>query len=193
MKEEKYPSTKEIIYLLGMGTLVAASFVAPGLTIAVGAIYKAKRRHEWEENQKAWKKFNTALLKRNLKRLQEQKIVEIVEKNGQEVIKLTQKGHSKYLKFKMEDWSQKNRGWDGKWRLVIYDIGKLKKTNQENFRRILKQMNFWPLQESVYLTPYKCQEAVEYLKEYFDLGQEVIFLEISKLENENLYKQYFGL
>lgn len=192
MTEEKYPTTKEILIILGIGTVIAASFIAPGLPIALGAIQRAKRKHDWEQNQKAWKKFNVRLLKRNLKRLYEQKIIEIKEKDGQEVIKLTQRGHTKYLKFKMEDWSMKNNGWDGKWRLVIYDVSKLKRNQQENFRRILKQMNFWPLQKSVYLTPHKCQEAVSYLREYFNLGEEVLFLEVSKLENDHLYKQYFG-
>ena len=41
------------------------------------------------------------LLKRNLKRLRDQKVVEIINKNGQEIVKLTQKGQTKYLKFKL--------------------------------------------------------------------------------------------
>lgn len=193
MIKDGYPTNKEILLLLGVGTLLTASIVMPGLTVAAGAIMRAKRKHDWEENQKAWKKFNIPLLRRNLKRLYEQKLVEVVEEKGQEVIKLTQKGHTKYLRFKMEDWSNKARGWDGKWRVVIYDICKLKKSRQEAFRRILKQMNFWPLQKSVYLIPYKCYEAVNYLREYFNLGKEVMVLEVSKLENEGYYKQYFSL
>lgn len=192
IKDGGYPTNKEILLMLGVGTLLTASIVMPGLGIAAGAIIKAKRKHDWKENQKEWKKFNVPCLRRNLRRLYEGKLVEVIEKNGQEVVKLTQKGHAKYLRYKMEDWSNKGKGWDGKWRLVIYDISKLKKDKQEGFRRTLKQMNLWPLQKSVYLTPYKCQEAVNYLREYFNLGEEVIFLEVSKLENEHLYKQYFG-
>ena len=192
MSKDSYPTNKEILLLLGVGTLLVASIVMPGLTMAAGIIMKAKRRHDWEENQKAWKKFNVPLLRRNLKRLQEQKLVEVVEEKGQEVVKLTQKGYTKYLKFRMEDWSNKSHNWDGKWRVVIYDINKMKKARQESFRRMLKQMNFWPLQESVYLTPYKCQEAIGYLREYFNIGEEVMVLEVSKLENESYYKHYFG-
>lgn len=54
-------------------------------------------------------------------------------------------------------------------------------------------MNFHQLQKSVYLTPYKCQKAIEYLREYFNLGEEVLLLEVNKLENEAHLKQYFGL
>lgn len=193
MVKNDYPINKEIFLLLGVGTLLAASVVMPGLTVAAGAIMRAKRKHDWAENQKEWKKFNVPLLRRNFKRLYEQKLVEVIEENGQKVVKLTQKGHTKYLRFKMEDWSNQNKGWDGKWRVVLYDISKFKKAQQESFRRMLKQMNFWPLQESVYLTPYKCQEAIKYLKEYFNIGEEVTVLEVNKLENEGYYKQYFSL
>ncbi len=192
-QKDEYPSTKEILYLLGMGTLLIGSIVMPGLAVAAGSIYRAKRRYDWEQSQKEWKKFNLKLLRRNLKRLQNQKIVEIINESGQEVIKLTQKGHTKYLRCKLEELSLKGRPWDGKWRLVIYDISKLKKSAQENFRRVLKQINFFPLQKSVYLMPYKCSEEIGYLREYFNLGEEVLLLEVSKLENESYYKQYFGL
>lgn len=187
-----YPNTRDILLLLGMGTIIAGSFITPGLPVAIGAVMKAKRKHDWQQNQKEWKKFNTKLLRRNLKRLQDQKIVEVKNEKGQEVIKLTQKGHTKYLKFKLEEVSLKGKNWDGKWRLVIYDVSKLKRQQQESFRRMLKQMNFYLLQKSVYLTPYKCGEAIEYLREYFNLGEEVLFLEVSKLENDVYYKQYFG-
>lgn len=190
---EKYPSTKEVIYLLGMGTLLLGSILMPGLGLAAGAIYRAKKRHDFLKSQKQWKKFNRYLLKRNLKRLHEQKIVEIVEENGQQLIKLTQKGRTKYLRFKLEDLSTKGTRWDNKWRLVLYDVNKLKRTKQDAFRRMLKQMNFYPLQKSVYLTPFKCKEEIEYLREYFNLGEEVLLLEVSKLENEKYYKDYFGI
>lgn len=191
--QNKYPSSKEIIYLLGIGTLLLGSIFMPGLGIAAGQIYRAKERHDFKQIQKRWKKFNKYLLKRNLKRLHEQKIVEIVEQNGQEIIKLTQKGNSKYLRFKLEELSLKNRAWDRKWRLVLYDVNHLKRTRQDSFRRILKQMNFYPLQKSVYITPFKCRDEVEYLREYFNLGSEVLILEVSKLENEKYYKEYFGI
>ncbi len=192
-RKEDYPSNREILYLLGIGTLLLGSIFMPGLGLAGGAIIRAKRRHDFEQDQKSWKKFNISLLKRNLKRLHEQKIIEIIEKDGQEVIKLTQKGHTKFLKFKLEEVSLKGKGWDGKWRLVLYDIATLKKGKQESFRRMLKSMNFLPLQKSVYLIPFKCNDQIEYLKEYFNLSKEILLLEVHKLQNDKYYRDYFGI
>lgn len=191
--KEKYPNIREIIYLLGMGTLLIGTILMPGLGYAAGAIARAKRTSDWKADQKEWKKFNLHFLKRNLKRLRDQKIVEIVGKDGQELIKLTRKGHTKYLKFKLEHLSLQGKSWDGKWRIVIYDIAKFKKNQVSAFRNILKYINFFQLQKSVYLTPYPCDEQILYLREYFGIGEEVILLRVDKIENEDLYKQYFGL
>ena len=192
MKNE-YPTTKEIIYLLGMGSLLLGSILMPGLGYAAGAIARVKRNSEWKRSQKEWKKFNLYLLKRNLKRLQNQKVIEVVGKDGQELIKLTRKGYTKYLKFTLEQLSLDGKRWDGKWRIVIYDISKFKKSQTNAFRYILRYINFLPLQKSVYLTPYPCEEQITYLREYFDIGNEVLLIRADKIENEEIYRQYFGL
>ncbi len=191
--EQKYPTTKEIIYMLGMGTLLMGTILLPGLGYAAGTIIRAKRQGDWERSQKEWKKFNTPLLKRNLKRLKEQKVVAVSEENGEKVIKLTERGKVKFFKFKLEELSLKGQRWDGKWRIVMYDIAKFKKNQQSAFRNILKYINFLQLQRSVYLTPYPCEEQVNYLREFFGIGSEVVLIRADKLENEHIYKQYFGL
>lgn len=192
IQDDEYPNTRKIIYLLGMGAVLAASILMPGLGHAVRMIEKARREHEWRKAQKEWRKFNKNLLKYNLKRLKKQKVVEIVEENGQEIIKLTQKGHIKYLKFRLERLSLQGKKWDGKWRIVIYDISKFKRIQQNAFRNILKYINFLQLQKSVYITPYPCEEEMRYLREYFEIGEEVLLIRADKIENEDFYKQYFG-
>lgn len=191
--KDRYPNAKDIIYLLGVGVLITTSVLMPGLGLAAGAIIRTKRKNDWKSSQKEWKKFNPYLLKRNFKRLHDQKIVEIVNVNGQEVIKLTQKGQTRYLKYRLEQLSLNGRSWDGKWRIIMYDISKFKRNQQENFRRVLKFINFLQLQKSVYLTPYPCENQITYLREYFGIGDEVVLMRVDKIENEAIYKQYFGL
>lgn len=192
-KYGEYPGTGEIIYLLGMGTLLVASIFMPGLGYAARMIDRAKRSYDWQKSQKEWRRFNPYFLKYNLKRLKEQKVVEIIKEGEQEIVKLTKKGYTKYLKFKLEELSLKGKAWDGKWRIVIYDISKFKRNQQNAFRYILKYINFLLLQKSVYLTPYPCEEQITYLREYFGIGDEVLLIRADYIENENIYKQYFGL
>lgn len=83
--------------------------------------------------------------------------------------------------------------WDGKWRLIIYDIRKEKRYLSEIFRSFLRKMEFLQLQRSVYLTPYKCDEQIEFLRQYYGLDKEVLYLVVEKIENEKAYKDYFGV
>jgi phenylacetic acid degradation operon negative regulatory protein len=87
----------------------------------------------------------------------------------------------------------KSRKWDGKWRIIIYDIFSGKKQERELFRKTLKQLRFLQLQKSIYLTPFPCYDEIEYLRQVCDVGKEVIMLTVSGLENESVYKEYFNL
>lgn len=86
-----------------------------------------------------------------------------------------------------------SKKWDNKWRVVIYDISKKKKNSQEAFRRMLKQLQILKLQNSVYLTPFPCEDEINYLREYYNIGKEVILLTVDHIEDEEAYKKYFKL
>ena len=60
------------------------------------------------------------------------------------------------------------------------------------FRTKVKALGFLNLQESVYLYPYPCENEISFLREYFGVGEEIIFVEVSRLENDGPYKKYFG-
>lgn len=188
-----YPTTKEILYLLGMGTLVVASIVAPGAGYIAKGIMEWKEEAERKQAQKEWLKFNQAALRRNIKRLQAQNVVEIVKSDDVDVVRLTTKGRTKYFKFKLEEISLKKQQWDGKWRIVIYDISKYKRNQQSAFRNVIKRINMLQLQKSVYVTPYPCTKEIAYLREYFEIGDDVILIRADAIENEAAYRKYFGV
>ena len=128
-----------------------------------------------------------------IKRLEKQKLVEIAQIDKTPVVKITEKGRQRILKFKLEEIQLDQANWDGKWRIIIYDIAYVKRWQRELFRRILKRMNFYQLQKSVYLTPFKCTSEIEYLRQICDVGNEVVILIVSGFENDQVYKEYFGL
>lgn len=192
--EKQYPSPKEVLKLLGAGVLITACFVAPGLPLAIGAFAKGEREKEWKKLRKEWKKYNLSRLKQTLKRLYEQKTIEVVETKDGPIVKLTNKGKLRLLRYKLEEMQiKKPLIWDRKWRLIIYDIPKKKKKAQEVFRRILKGMKFLQLQKSVYLCPYPCEKEIEFLRELYGIGKYVVMLVVEKIENDKAYREYFGL
>src|SRR3989344_6132325 len=187
------PKTFEVLKLLATCSILIASVIVPGLPIAAGALLKIKKNIDYENSRKEWEKFNLWRLKQVLKRMQNSKYVEIVTQRGVPVVKITDKGKEKLLKYDLQNLQLDQSKWDGRWRLIIYDVGKDKKRQVDTFRRTLNNLKVLRLQRSVYLTPFKCEDEIEYLKQVFDLDEEVQVLLIRSLDNESTYKKYFGL
>ncbi len=189
-KEEihkKYAPVKQILTLLGTGAFFAMALIAPNTTLLGKAFLQSNEGYDW-------KKYNPFYIRRSIKRLQKEKLVEITEENGQKVIKLTQRGKRRILKYSLEELEIKTpKSWDGKWRIVIYDVTAAKHDLRTSFRETLQKLGFLQLQESVFLIPYPCDEEIAFLREYYGVGNEVIYIIAYKLENETIYRDYFGL
>lgn len=89
--------------------------------------------------------------------------------------------------------TRKNRKWDKRWRMIIYDIHEGKKAIRIKMRRTIQAFGFVRLQDSVWVYPYDCEELVILLKAEFKIGQEVLYCIVEKIENDKKLKKYFGL
>jgi len=185
----KYVRVKEILTLLASGVLLATAFIMPGM-----AKILPQSSENYQKNWKEWKRFNLAYLRRSLKRLKKQKLVEVEEENGLTTIKITTRGKRRVLKYALEELEiAQPKFWDGKWQLIIYDIPQPKRRLSNLMSQTLKNLGFLALQKSVYLIPYPCQPQIEFIREYFGLGDNVLILEVSKIENDKPLREYFGL
>ena len=187
------PKTKEVLMLLGAGAFLAASIIFPGLPMAAKPFIDVVKEADRNKRQKEWEKFNLWRLRQVIKRMQSSKLVEVKEEKGVPIIKITHKGKQKLLRYKIDEMVLDESNWDSKWRLVIYDVQTGKRANSEMFRTMLNKLRFLKLQRSVYLTPFKCEDEIEYLRLLFEIGNEVQILKVGSLENEAAYRRYFGI
>ena len=187
------PKTKEVLILLGAGAFLAASIIFPGLPMVAKPFINAAKEANRNKSQKEWEKFNLWRLRQVVKRMQSSKLVEIKEEKSIPIIKITQKGKQKLLRYKIDEMALDESSWDGKWRLIIYDVANTKRAHSEMFRTMLNKLKFLKLQRSVYLTPFKCEDEIEYLRLLFGIGNEVQILKVGSLENEMAYRRYFGI
>ncbi|MBI2019997.1 hypothetical protein HYS94_01085 [Candidatus Daviesbacteria bacterium] len=83
-----------------------------------------------------------------LKRLREKKWVEKVDdkKTGEITYKLTNLGREFLLILKTEDQIE----WDGKWRIIVFDIPEKRRSIRDILRSRLKLWGFKPWQQSVW-------------------------------------------
>jgi len=189
-RERKYAKVKEVLTILASGTLLATAFIMPGV-----AKILPRPGQDYKKDWKEWKRFNSSYLRRTLERLKRQKLVEIQEgEKGVTTIKITAPGKRKVLKYALEELEiPQLKFWDGKWRLIIYDIPQHKRRLSNLLSQTLKNLGFLALQKSVYLIPYPCQSQVEFIREYFGLGDNVLILEVNKIENDKPFRDYFGI
>ncbi len=188
--DQKYAPVKTVLTLVGAGFFLGASLVMPHLPLALKPFLKHKRDEEYE----AWKRFNIPYLKRTLERLEKQKLVVLDEKDAIQIVKITDSGKRKILKFAIDELTiEKPTIWDGKWRLVSYDIpGRLRRL-RAILREYLTVWGFYPFHESVFLHAYPCEKQVEFLREYLGIGDYVRILKVSQIERDQQFRDYFGV
>ena len=65
---------------------------------------------------------------------------------------------------------------------------------REALRGFLKRLEFYPLQQSVWLSPYECRDEVRLLKDFFGFQDEEVRLLITgDIENDSKLRKHFQL
>ena len=177
MTENQKFVAKQIVIALGVLGVVSAVMVAPGLAKAIPLL----------------KKIDTSRINQELKRLHKRGLIEIIKrKNGVTTIKLTKGGKKKLERYKIDLLQiEKPKKWDGKWRVIIFDIPVKKNFARESLRRKMRNLGFYKLQASVFVHPYPCYEVVQFLRDYFGVSNDVEYLEVDKLESQNKLIGFF--
>jgi CRISPR-associated endonuclease Cas2 len=107
---------------------------------------------------------------------------------------LTDNGKKKALTYNIDAMKiKKPTKWDGKWRMVLFDIPEKHKKAREAFREALKDLEFHEFQKSVFIHPYECQNELDYIIELFQLRPYVRTVTATKLDNELHIKKVFEL
>src|SRR3989338_7547578 len=113
-------------------------------------------------------------------------------KEGKRIVRLTKKGQLEALAVKMRT-RVSPKVWDGKWRLVIFDIPEDTRLIRRQLRNLLKQIGFKALQASVYINPYPLsQEGVDYLRKT-KLIRYIRMLRVDKVDNQKDLLKAFKL
>ncbi len=185
---KKHARTADVLKIIGTGAFLAASIAIPTLPSILKPFMKDTEKYE------VWKRFNIPYLKRILKRLEREKMVKMKEIDNQQVVEITFRGKRRILKYALDELAiEKPKNWDGKWRLVSYDIPKKYSKLRKILREYLHVWGFYPLYESVYLHAYPCGKQVEFLREYLGLGEYVRIFFVYRIENDSLFRDFFGV
>ena len=132
-------------------------------------------------------------LEKTANQLERQGYVEKINTKDGIEIKINHKGKTQILKYNLLDMNPKRDKWDGKWRLVFFDVSELRRTTRDSLRRYLHQIGMELFQKSVYISPYDITDQVKYLREILDIPNSIKIARLDWVENEDELKEIFEL
>ncbi len=123
--------------------------------------------------------------------LQRSGYIERRQKHQKIYFQITPKG-KKHLDFKIYPDSEKPK-WDGKWRLLIFDVPEEKKKTRDYLRNCLKQLDFYQLQKSVWVTPYPVPDFLDDIIKDAGLLYSIRYVVVESVNYDRDLRRYFGL
>jgi len=118
-------------------------------------------------------------------RLKTAGLIEVYEEGKEKFVTLTDQGRRKIGRYLFEDKPPPiPKVWDGKWRLVIFDIPEDRKQIRDIVRQLLNRVGFYQLQKSVYVYPHECIGIIRFLEQTYQIDQYIQFAVAERLESE---------
>jgi len=113
--------------------------------------------------------------------------------DGSVVISLTDRGRLRALNIRFRRLSNKKCPWDGKWRMVAFDIPEECRKGRSALRYKMRLAGFYELQESLFLYPYDCEKEIAEFAKLFKLEKHIRFALLEYIDNQEEIKKIFKL
>lgn len=143
---------------------------------------------------KALYQYGKARIRETIRRLHLQNYIRYDSSDITLPIELTEDGlrHALHNHLLALHRSTKKRKWDYLWRVVMFDIPETHRAMRNGFRKKLDYIGFFPLQKSIFVTPYPCEDEMEELCRSCRLRKYVlIFIAASLGRKESEARRFF--
>jgi len=163
--------------------------------VALGFSYNPKQQYKLVKALgREWRKIDRENLRREIRNLYRSRLIESKENLDRSfTYVLTNKGKIRALTYHFQEMKIKESHWDGKWRVVIFDIPEKLKTSRNALRDKLKELGFHKLQKSVFVFPYECKDEIDFVVEFFNLRKYVRYGIFDFIDNDLHLRKIFHL
>jgi hypothetical protein len=128
------------------------------------------------------------------RRLIHKGLVQRISEDGKTKLVLTKKGETLARKLEIFDAiAPRKKKWDGRWRIVMFDVWERRKYVRERLRHMLIRVGFEKVQDSVWAYPYDCEELIAFIRTDLRLGRGVLYLIADAIEGDKDLRMRFGL
>ncbi len=167
--------------------------VLAGAMVLTGAVPDFNKILRYFIGNKKGARFNYRV-KTALGRLAANGLVTFEEREGKRYARITEVG-KQVLEFEsLRDKAlRKPRRWDGRWRVVLFDIPERRRRVRNQLRRFMQEFGFERLQDSAWIYPYDCEDIIALAKANFRIGADALYMIVEQLERDKHMREHFGL
>lgn len=148
---------------------------------AIGAIQKELGKRKWKR------------LQDDLYYLKRRGFIEVNQNpDGTYSVAATATGKNHAKKYELDDIAiNTSKKWDGRWRLVIFDIPANRQKSRSALLLKLKELGFIMLQRSIWAHPFECQSEVAVLARAFEVDRYVQYLTCNSVSAGDYLRREF--
>lgn len=170
-----------IVLSAGIGLIVMAPHAARLLKYAEGIIGPGPRL-----KRRVGQKYSELVADGLLK--------QVKAENGVR-IELTEKGKklAEELSLIEELRPQRQRRWDQKWRIIMFDVWERRRSARDELRHTLGEFGFVKIQHSVWAYPFPCEKLLVFLRSHLKLGKGILYIVADEIEHDEALRRHFGL
>ncbi len=155
---------------------------------------RLKQGFKFDVGDEFRKEYYASSVKDGVEKLLRKGRVEMREVDGQFEVKITDKGKMEITRKKLDELGiAKPPKWDGKWRMVFFDVDELNKIRRDRLSRWLKKLGLRRMQKSVYVYPYPLEKEISFLREVLGVPHGVKLVTAEKIENDENLREIFDL
>src|SRR3989344_1079510 len=183
----RVPLQTIILGTLAVTGVLATALVAPNALQLFDYLNPISRRTSIRFNQR---------IKQALLRLERRRLIHITGEGGKRKIHLTAQGEKLIDALYAGAYVIPRPAlWDGKWRLVMFDVPEKRKKVRDILRMLLRNESFVHFQDSAWIQPYPCDELVTLLRSHLVSGKgEIRYLVASFVdESDYAFRKHFNL
>ena len=117
-----------------------------------------------------------------------------IEKKGKKYLRITNLGRRELAleQAKVALTAQKKR-WDGRWRMVVFDIPERRRKVRGRLREVMQEVGFVRMQDSVWVYPYDCEDFIALLKTELKIGKDALYAIADPIEYDKQLRTHFAL
>ena len=128
-----------------------------------------------------------------LGRLAQSGDIKYVEQKGKRYARITESGERRLLAARYAFGEMLHKRWDKRWRLMLFDIPERRRKTRDSLRKTMKSFGFYRLQDSAWIYPHDCEDAIALLKADLKIGSSALYMIVDSLENDKHLRAHFEL